>query len=82
MYVCDHEPYWNTCGGRTRSPGKLDSILHSGDRRHADFLRNADVVIHDAQYTSAEYPAKKNWGHSTFSYVTQIAAAANVKRLS
>jgi CheY-like chemotaxis protein len=44
-------------------------------------MENADVVIHDAQYTPEEYPAKKNWGHSTFSYVTRIAAAAKVKRL-
>ena len=44
-------------------------------------MQNADVVIHDAQYTSEEYPARKNWGHSTWAYVTGIAAAANVKRL-
>ncbi len=81
MYVCDHEPYWEKLWRSDAEAGKLDSILHAGDRRHADFLRNADVVIHDAQYTSEEYPAKKNWGHSTYSYVTQIAAAANVKRL-
>jgi CheY-like chemotaxis protein len=81
MYVCDHEPYWEHLWRSDAEPGKLDSILHAGDRRHAEFLLNADVVIHDAQYTPAEYPAKKNWGHSTYSYVTQIAAAANVKRL-
>lgn len=81
IYVCDHEPYWESLWRSDAPPGKLSSILHAGDRRHADFLLNADVVIHDAQYTSDEYPAKKNWGHSTYSYVTQIAAAANVKRL-
>jgi CheY-like chemotaxis protein len=81
MYVCDHEPYWENLWRSDAAPGKLSSILHAGDRRHAEFLLNADVVIHDAQYTPEEYPAKKNWGHSTHSYVTQIAAAANVKRL-
>jgi len=81
MYVCDHEPYWENLWRSDAEPGKLSSILHAGDRRHADFLLNADVVIHDAQYTPGEYPAKKNWGHSTYSYVTKIAAAANVKRL-
>ena len=81
MYVCDHEPYWESLWRSDAPPGKLSSILHAGDRRHAEFLQNADVVIHDAQYTPSEYPAKKNWGHSTYSYVTQIAAAANVKRL-
>ena len=81
MYVCDHEPYWESLWRSDAAPGVLSSILHAGDRRHADFLLHADVVIHDAQYTPAEYPAKKNWGHSTYRYATEIAAAAKVKRL-
>jgi CheY-like chemotaxis protein/phosphoribosyl 1,2-cyclic phosphodiesterase len=81
LYLCDHEPFWEKLWRSDAEPGKLDSILHDGDRRHAAFMQNADVVIHDAQYTPEEYPAKKNWGHSTWSYVTQMAAAAGVKRL-
>ncbi len=81
VYLCDHEPFWESLWRSDAEPGRLDSILHSGDRRHAAFMENADVVIHDAQYTPEEYPAKKNWGHSTYTFVTQIAAAANVKRL-
>jgi len=81
LYACDHEPYWEGLWRSDAAPGKLESILHSEDRRHAAFLENADVVIHDAQYTPEEYPAKRNWGHSTFSYITQMAAAANVKQL-
>ncbi len=81
FYLCDHEPYWEKLWRSDAEPGKLESILHAGDRRHAAFMENADVVIHDAQYTPEEYPAKKNWGHSTYSFATQIAAAANVKQL-
>ncbi len=81
LYLCDHEPYWESLWHSEAEPGKLESILHDGDRRHAEFMQNADVVIHDAQYTPEEYPAKKNWGHSTWAYVTRIAAAANVKTL-
>lgn len=81
LYLCDHEPYWEPLWHSDSEPGNLESILHDGDRRHARFMQNADVVIHDAQYTPEEYPAKKNWGHSTYSYATQIAAAAGVKRL-
>ncbi|MES1257655.1 MAG: response regulator [Acidobacteriota bacterium] len=81
LYLCDHEPYWESLWRSDAAPGRLESILHDGDRRHAAFMENADVVIHDCQYTPEEYPAKKNWGHSTWSYVTQIAAAAKVKRL-
>jgi CheY-like chemotaxis protein len=81
LYLCDHEPYWEKLWHSGSEPGQLESILHDGDRRHAEFMQNADVVIHDAQYTPEEYPEKKNWGHSTWTYVTQIAAAANVRNL-
>jgi CheY-like chemotaxis protein len=81
LYLCDHEPYWENLWHSGSEPGKLESILHEGDRRHAEFMQNADVVVHDSQYTPEEYPEKKNWGHSTWTYVTQIAAAANVRNL-
>jgi CheY-like chemotaxis protein/phosphoribosyl 1,2-cyclic phosphodiesterase len=81
LYVCDHEPFWEPLWHSESPPGKLESILHDGDRRHALFMQGADVVVHDSQYTPEEYPTRKNWGHSTYSYVTQIAAAAGVKRL-
>jgi CheY-like chemotaxis protein len=45
-------------------------------------MAGADLVIHDAQYTPEEYPAKKNWGHSTYDYVVELAAAAGVKNLA
>ena len=81
LYLCDHEPYWEPLWRSDAEKGLLESILHAGDRRHADFMNDADVVIHDAQYTPEEYPAKKNWGHSTYTYVTQMAVAAKVRRL-
>jgi CheY-like chemotaxis protein/phosphoribosyl 1,2-cyclic phosphodiesterase len=81
LYLCDHEPYWEPLWDSGAEPGKMESILHERDRRHAAFMQNADVVIHDAQYTPEEYPSKKNWGHSTYSYVAGIAAAAHVKRV-
>ena len=81
VYLCDHEPYWEKLWRSDGEPGKLESILHAGDLRYAAFMQDADVVIQDAQYTSEEYPAKKNWGHGTYSFAVQIAAAANVKRL-
>jgi CheY-like chemotaxis protein/phosphoribosyl 1,2-cyclic phosphodiesterase len=80
-YLCDHEPFWEPLWRSDAEPGTIDAILHGGDRRHAAFMQSADVVIHDAQYTPDEYPAKRNWGHSTYAYVTKIAAAAGVKRL-
>jgi CheY-like chemotaxis protein len=81
VYLCDHEPYSTTLWRADAPPGQIDSILHGNDRRHALFMAGADVVIHDAQYTPEEYPAKKNWGHSTYEYAVELAAAAGVRKL-
>jgi diguanylate cyclase (GGDEF)-like protein len=72
-YVTDHEPFWHSTG---RAPH------HPGDQRHIDFLRGADLVIHDAQYTSEEYRSKLGWGHSPTDYVTDVAMEAGVRRLA
>jgi CheY-like chemotaxis protein len=45
-------------------------------------MRGAGLVIHDAQYTPEEYPSKKNWGHSTYEYAVDMAAAAGVRELA
>lgn len=80
-YLCDHEPFSDILWRCDAPPGRLTSILHDGDRRHAEFMRDADLVIHDAQYTVDEYPSRKNWGHSHYEYVVGVAAAAGVNHL-
>ncbi len=72
-YVTDHESYWLSTNG---------SFPHPGDQRHIAFLRNADLLVHDAQYTCEEYKTKIGWGHSTIDYAVDIAMAAGVKRLA
>jgi phosphoribosyl 1,2-cyclic phosphodiesterase len=52
-----------------------------GFDRYVDACRDADVLIHDAQYTDEDYKVKKGWGHSTFESATRLALAADVKRL-
>ena len=79
VYLVDHEPFSDELWRADAEPGHIESILHEGDRRHAKFMAGADLVIHDAQYTPEEYPQKKTWGHSTYDYVVQIAAAAGVR---
>jgi CheY-like chemotaxis protein/phosphoribosyl 1,2-cyclic phosphodiesterase len=81
VYLCDHEPYSTTLWSHNAQPGSIDSILHANDRRHALFMKDADIVIHDAQYTPEEYQQKKNWGHSTYEYVVQLAMAAGVRKV-
>ena len=82
VYACDHEPFATTLWRDGARPGFIESIVHGGDRRHALFMRHADLLIHDSQYTPQEYPAKKNWGHSTYLYAVELAAAADVRQLA
>lgn len=83
VYATDHEPHAASLWRPDRAEGQFDPalMLHPSDARHVEFLRDADVLIHDAQYTAAEYPAKVGWGHSTLEYVLDVAIAARVKRL-
>jgi phosphoribosyl 1,2-cyclic phosphodiesterase len=81
-YLSDHEPYSDLLWRPGAEPGKVESILHEGDRRHAEFMRNADLVIHDAQYTPEEMPKKKHWGHSSYEYAVELAGAAGVRQLA
>ena len=83
VYATDHEanafPIWRA--DRAAGTFATADLLHAGDARHADLLRGADVVIHDAQYTDADYPARSGWGHSTVEYAVDIAATAGARRL-
>jgi len=75
VHALDHEPYSASLASGT---GTLDGP----DLRHAQFLENADLVIHDAQYLADEFSAKVGWGHSTVEYARQVASTAGVKRLA
>lgn len=81
LYLSDHEPFSEKVWRDGAKPGRMDAILDAGDRRHAEYMQGADVLIHESQYTPEEYPAKRNWGHSTYAYVVELAVAAGVRRL-
>jgi phosphoribosyl 1,2-cyclic phosphodiesterase len=51
------------------------------DSEYAEICRNADLLLHDGQYTDEEYRITRGWGHSTFPAVTDLAIKARVKRL-
>ena len=82
VYMCDHEPFGPSLWSDPSLAGQRDAIIHKNDRRHADFMNHADLLIHDAQYTPEEYPAKKNWGHSTYEYAVELAAMSDVRQLA
>jgi phosphoribosyl 1,2-cyclic phosphodiesterase len=52
------------------------------DTRIVSIARNADLLIHDAQYSSDELKEKKGWGHSSWQQAIEVAEKAGAKRLA
>jgi phosphoribosyl 1,2-cyclic phosphodiesterase len=55
-----------------------------GGYRFPDFVKfakDADLLIHDAQYLPEEMPAHRGWGHSTYQEAVQLALEAGAKTL-
>jgi phosphoribosyl 1,2-cyclic phosphodiesterase len=86
----DTEPFYNVFCTDT-SDASFDEILASEgarvareeNRRMEEFFKDADLLIHDGQYTQSEYEnAKRGWGHSPIEYVVEAAKRAKVKRLA
>jgi phosphoribosyl 1,2-cyclic phosphodiesterase len=50
-------------------------------RELLDFVRGADILLHDAMYTDQEYEKRRGWGHSTFRQAVRLAEEAEVRRL-
>jgi ribonuclease BN (tRNA processing enzyme) len=80
----------HTLGFRVEADGRSLAYLsdHQApvDRRSIDsgaleLCRDADVVVHDAQYTDDEFVLHSDWGHSTEAYAVHVAREAGAKRL-
>lgn len=70
-YLPDHEPF---IGGIKH---EIDIEWISG----YSLAENADLLIHDSQYTEEEYKNKFGWGHCTVEAAIQFASLAKAKRL-
>ncbi|THB74424.1 MAG: MBL fold metallo-hydrolase [Desulfobacteraceae bacterium] len=45
------------------------------------FSQDADLLLHDAEFTHEEYQSRKGWGHSSADDVLDLAVKAGVKKL-
>ncbi len=73
-------------GGKSLVYATDTENLPEPDKKLVELASNADVLIHDAQYTTQEYygvngNSKKAWGHSTPEAAVAVAQAAGVKQL-
>ena len=72
-YLSDHESFSRMYGEATGA---------GEDRRIAEFVQGADLLICEAQYTEEEYTKKKGWGHSTFDDALRLAGETGVRQLA
>jgi len=47
-----------------------------------EFCKDADLLVHEAQYTSQELKLYKGWGHSSYDQAIEVAERAGVKKLA
>jgi phosphoribosyl 1,2-cyclic phosphodiesterase len=76
VYVPDNE--LNSAGQAAHMPRETAKHLR---QRFVSILAGARVLIHDAQYTRAEYQDRVGWGHSCLEDVVELAAEAKVQHL-
>jgi phosphoribosyl 1,2-cyclic phosphodiesterase len=56
-------------------------VSKSWRRDFVSFLKNVDLLIHDAMYTPKELEQHRGWGHSTYEEAVTLAQDAGAKRL-
>ena len=86
----DTEPFYNVFCLDPTEPSYDEVLVSEGEqaardenRRMEEFFKDADLLIHDGQYTQTEYDSgKRGWGHSPIEYAIAAAGRANVKRLA
>jgi phosphoribosyl 1,2-cyclic phosphodiesterase len=70
-YLSDHEPALG-CDHFPQHPQWTSG---------SDLAAGADLLVHDAQYTDAEYAARIGWGHSSLGDAVRFADLVGARRL-
>ncbi len=81
FFTGDHEPSSNIYAPEDDAYEMYQSLIEQKDAGIVDVIRGVDMLIADASYTEAEYPAKQGWGHGTFASCLTMAEQAGVQQL-
>ncbi len=76
VYISDNEPFT-----AVDKNSKELYIGENGTEKLIDFIKDATVLVHDAQYTPEEYKNRVTWGHSPYDYTVNLGLKANVNQL-
>jgi phosphoribosyl 1,2-cyclic phosphodiesterase len=81
FFTGDHEPPYNIYEPGDEGYSEYQTFVAEKERAIENAIRGVDVLIADCSYTDEEYPAKKGWGHGTFSSSIATAKASGAKLL-
>jgi phosphoribosyl 1,2-cyclic phosphodiesterase len=86
----DTEPFHNLFSSDPSEPGYDELMAQEGElsareagTRLTRFFRGADLLIHDGQFTEAEYRSgRAGWGHSSIEHAIAVAEESGARRLA
>jgi ribonuclease BN (tRNA processing enzyme) len=81
FFTGDHEPPYNIYEESDQGFSEYQTFVDEKNQAIESAIRGVDVFIADCSYTDEEYPAKKGWGHGTFSSSIASAHAAGARVL-
>ncbi len=86
VYISDNEPYTREtaqffANGEPDVMKLFEDYNGEPNNRVIDFIKGADVLIHDSTYTPEQYSEHIGWGHSHYLYTLRVAAEAGVKKV-
>jgi len=64
-----------------RDGGRVVIAAERSGSRLVEFIRGADVLVMDSQYTAEEYQKHIGWGHGCVDRVVELACDAGIKQL-
>ena len=76
VYMTDNELHYDA---KKNAPTKEQILAENKDQ--LDFIKNSEILIHDAMYEYEDYAGKIGWGHSNNYSVSIFATLASVKKL-
>lgn len=81
FFTGDHEPLQNIYTPGEEEYAEYQELIDMRTQRMVDFIRGAQVMVADSQYTPEEYKTKVGWGHGSYLSCIDLAARAGVKKL-
>ena len=84
----DHEPFRNLFPTDPKDPSYDEEVAQEGEATVKEenakiikFFSEADILVHDTQYSAIELEKHLGWGHSSYENAIEAACQAKVKKL-